>query len=665
MYGALKNTMARRPQPKTDSVLFGPWPSGLVTAVQPEQMKSDQLYEALNIIQIGNGFYRTRDGSSLVCSGCTGEIVQVDDIKVNGTWYTIISDTDNKLYHNDSGTATAIATLEGEAHFFGFMGLLIITDTSYIKAWDGTGIFMLYDDGNGVTAPYQVNKRDLTPTTNKPLGNGTITSVELPFTSQVWDAGYTIPITHVYATMYKVGSPTGSVTAKLTTAGGTVMASKDIITDVENFVTGADGLEYEAIFSASDITTEMSPNTSYKLVLEYSGGDSSSYVMVKAIDSSTPQISVKPSRPPKAAHGIVNKEKMFCIEGVSGTNPGWVHYCARGNHLDWSSENSGGYVGAVDQSATSYPIAGIASWYDDVWIFGTPRQPYLGKLTGDTPNQYIIQKTLQKVSGNQKSIVVTPDDIIFLHPAGVDFVSSIQEYGDVAAVTQTDNIRDQIHSYFSSAAVAGYDPLWGLYCLKMAGTDYTYIIHTRSKTIKTKGKRQYSYSPVTRWKFAFSGGVTAFGSGDGFMYVGTDDGKVYKMDSSAVNDGTDTVEYALISSFVNTVFGEAQARRLNMTSFAQMGADFSFKFYRNHSRTSFFELNSIISAMDSALRTVDADMLTADANFRTLPDSYFDRYNLCFNFKNLMVGVEDISLGRETPMFFGPINMIYSSVGGL
>ena len=664
MYSALKNTLSRHRNPKISDVVFGPWPSGLATAVQPEQMRHGQLYEALNIIQIKNGYYRTRDGTSLVCSGCTGSVVQVDDIKVNGTWYTIISDTDNKLYYDNSGTATAIATLEGEARFFGFMGLLIITDGSYIKAWDGTSVFILYDDGTGSTSPYQVNNRDDTPTTDKPLGDGTVTSVELAFTSQGWDAGYTIPPTHAYATMYKGGSPTGTVTAKLTTDLGVEMASKAISTNVEDFVTDSNGLEYEAIFTSSDITTEMSPSTSYKIVLEYSGGDASNYVNVKAIDASTPQISLKPGKPPKMAFGLVNKEKIYGIEGINGTNPGWLRYCARGNHLDWSSPYSGGYVGAVDQRATNYPIGGIASWYDDVWIFGTPRQPFFGKLSGSTPSDYMIQNTLQKVSGDYKSTVVTPDDIIFLHPSGVDFLSSVQEYGDIAAVSQTDDIRDQIHSYFSDSAVAGYEPLWGLYLLKMAGTDYTYAIHTRFKTMKYKGRKGYSYSPVTRFKFAFTDTVTAFGNGDGYLYIGTDAGNVYKMDKNVVKDNSLDVTYSLIAPLMDTVSGEAQARRISMLSFAQSSADFKFKFYRNHSRSSFFELSST-TPVDSSTKTIDVDILTVDADFRTLPDTYFDRYNICFNFRNLMIGIEEVVLGMESPMFFGPINMIYASVRGL
>ena len=183
MFEKLGNSIAQRPQPKEQVLKFGPWSDGLVTEYQPEQMRLSQLFESLNMVLVGHGIQRTRDGSTLVGSGCSGAVVQVDDIKIGGTWYTIISDTDNKLYYDVSGTATAIATLEGEPRFCGFMGFLIIFDGSYIKKWDGTNLDILYDNGTGSTSPYQLNHRTSTPTTVKKLGDGTITSVELAFTS--------------------------------------------------------------------------------------------------------------------------------------------------------------------------------------------------------------------------------------------------------------------------------------------------------------------------------------------------------------------------------------------------------------------------------------------------------------------------------------------------
>jgi hypothetical protein len=666
MFEKLANSIARRPQPETDMIRFGPWSDGLVTEYQPEQMKLSQLYESLNMILVGPGVQRTRDGSSLVCSGCDGAVTTIKDIKVGGTWYTILSDTDNNLYYNDSGTATAIATLEGEAQFCGFMGLLIIFDGSFIKAWDGTDIFILYDNGTGAVSPFQVNNRAATSTTDKPLGNGTITSVELAFTSQTWDSGYTIPPTHIYAQMYKVeatpGTLSGTITAKLQTAGGVDMASSPITVDAGTLTTDTAGEEYEAIILSSEVTTEMAPNTSYKVVLSYSGGDASNYINVKAVDASTPMFSLKPGMPPKAAFGLVHEDRLHCIEGASGTNPSYRWYCAAGNHLDWSTADGGGFTPVIDSSATNYPIGGIASWADGLWFFGTPQQPFLGKQTGGSPSEWAINRTMQKVSGHYKSIVVTPDNIVFLHPSGVDMITSVQESSDIAAESQADKIRKTIQQYFSSAAVAGYDPEWGLYALKMTGTDSVYIINTRAKSVKYRGQKGTAFSPATRWEYAFSGNPTAFGQGNGFMLVGTDDGKAYKMDKDEVEDAGSDVTYKFITASKPTVFGEAQAYQIAYKIFGKTGGSCNIKFYKNYSRSSFFTLPFTLP-VDSTLLTSEMTMLTSEADFYMNPEQYFDREILNFNYRNLMIGFEDIEL-RGKPLYFGEINLLSKSIGG-
>ena len=244
MFEGLAQTMGSRPNPRGKVLKFGPWSGGLVTEYQPEAMRVNEAYEALNLILVGQGVARTRDGSELICSGATGEIVKCSGVKVGQEWKTIISDTDNKIYWDNAGTAELIGTMKGECQFCGFMGMLMIFDGSNIKAWDGTKLFMLYDNGLGAVTPYQFNNRYEHETTSLPLGNGTVTTVDFPFTSQTWDAGYTMPVTHVYVKMKKTGTPTGTVVAKLLLASdNSVLAESNIITKVEDFVTAAEGLE--------------------------------------------------------------------------------------------------------------------------------------------------------------------------------------------------------------------------------------------------------------------------------------------------------------------------------------------------------------------------------------------------------------------------------------
>jgi hypothetical protein len=530
--------------------------------------------------------------------------------------------------------------------------------------WDGTTLSILYDNGIGAVTPYQVNHRNDTATTNKPLGDGTVTTVELIFTTQDWDSNYTIPVTHVFARMYKVGSPTGTITASVQTLTGVELASQTISTAVENIVTDTDGEEYEAVFDIASATSDMEPDRPYKVVLAYDNGDAGNYVNVKAVDASTPILSVKPGKPPKSVYGIVHQDRLHCIEGVSGDNPSYRWYCAAGNHLDWSTPDGGGYTPVIDSSSTNYPIGGLASWNNSLWVFGTARQPFLGKQTGASPSEWAINQTMQKVSGHYKSIVVTPDDIVFLHPAGVDNISAVETSADIVAESQTDSIRRTVQQYYTAGAVAGYDPEWGTYVLQMEDSPYLYVVNCRAKSIRYNGRKQTAFSPVTRWQFAFSGNPTAFGRGNGVMLIGTDDGKVYKMDKGALYDDGNDITFKVITASYATQFGEAQAWRIGYRIFSGTGARANITFYRNYSRD-LYTSDSLGLPITSDILTLDLDELfTVDADIYASTDAYFDRENVNFNFRNLMIGVEDIKL-YDDPLYISDITLDVRNIGGL
>lgn len=660
MYEKLTNTISRRPRLKSEVIEFGPWHDGLVTEYEPEQMRKSQLFESLNMVIVGPGVQRTRDGSTLVSTGCTGAIVQVEEVNIGGTDYTVMSDADNKLYYDNSGTATAIATLGGEVRFCKFMDLLILFDGSYIKAWDGTDVFILYDNGTGSSA-YQLNQRTDTATTTEDLDDAT-TSVSYNFTTQAWNATYTIPPTHFYCNLYKVGTPTGTITAKLTTTDDVVMASKALTVTAADLTTETDGEEYEAIFTSSDVTTEMAPDTEYKLVLEYEDGDAANYVVVKKINAGTPQFSLKPGMPPKSVFGLVFQDRLHCIEGTAGTNPSYRWYCAAGNHLDWSTPDGGGYTPVIDSSATNYPIGGMAAWNNDLWFFGTPAQPYLGKQSGTTPSAWAINATMQNVSGHYKSIVVTPDNIVFLHPSGVDMISAVEASSDIAAESQADNIRSVIQQNFSTAAVAGYDPEWGLYVFKMAGTDYTYVVHTRAKSVRYSGRKQVVFSPATRWEYDYT--PSAFGTGDGYMLVGSSAGKVYKMDKSVQQDNTVSVDHKVITSASMTRFGQAQSHRVNFQIYGRVADSCTINFYKDFTRNAFLSKTLTLLGGSSTLTMNLDDILTADADFPVVGQDFYDRVNINFNFRSLMIGIEDMSLYNK-PLYIGGITVESRQIGGL
>lgn len=660
MYQSLgRAATSPRRKRRTLKLSFGPWPRGLTTAKQAEQASNSELVGGLNIVLVEGGVGRTRDGSTLVCSGCTGSVLQAEDVLVGGQLETLIATDANKLYKADgAGGVLEIGTFEGPPRFTSFMDKVIIFDGSYLKEWDGTDVKLLFDDGTGDVEPYQFSHRFGDPTTSKDL-DGTTTLLEYAFTTQDWTAGFTIPPTVAFAKMLKVGSPTGTVVAKVKKADGTVIATADFFTAVENFVTDAGGKEHEARFAEADITEEMAPGGAYKLALEYTGGDASNYVQVLYVDTDTPVAALRPSRPPKAASGDVFGGKLFTI---GGEDSGRLWYCVAGNPYDWSSPNGGGWVGAIDDSAKNFAIGGIVEFFDNLYVFGTKEEPYLARLFGETPSDYKVRKVVPNVSGDFRSIVATPDNVWFLHPSGVDSLSAVQEHGDVAVSTQTDSVKPDIHKYFSEAAVAGYCPVWGLYCLKMEGTDEVYIIHTRLKAGRAQGQRAVSYSPVIKWKFAFPGAVTCFGKGSGAMYLGTDLGELYRMDKAVVQDHNQDADYSILTNSQGIDEGEAEARLVTINASGKFGAGFDVVFYRDFRRDPLAAF-PFTMPIDTTIKTSELDMDTVEAGFPTNPELFVDRSEINFNFHTLQVGIENLKLYGK-PLYVGAVKVRADAIGG-
>ena len=670
------------PRPKTMS--FGPWSSGLVTERQAEQLGSNECDELLNFILVNENMARTRDGSTLFATGCTGEVQSCDDVLVNSTWLTLIGDDDSKLYKNVAGTATLIGTMAGIPRFCGFVNKAMIFDGSYLKVYDGTSVTIAYDDGTGVTSPFQHNNRLGALDSTLKLGDGTNSRIAAKFTSQAWDAGYTIPPTTVYTKLTKAGTGgVGSVLIKIRkVSDDSILASKTIVADVTAI---SDGDEIEAKFSASEITAELSPSIPYYLSLEFTNTDGdppTNHVLVhcstvasagvayyyaaaawNADTTKNPVMALKPGMPPKAVFGLVHAGKLFMIEGSTGDNPGWLWYSASGNWLAWSSADSDGYVSAIDLNADTFPIGAIASFYGSLYIFGTARQPYMGVLSGSSPSAYEINRTLHNVSADYKSTVVMPDDVYFVHPEGVSSISTTDEYGDIKAVTQTDNLRHTVHANFSTAAVAGYDPQWGLYLIQFDGYDYVIVLHTRMKTVMNLGAKQVSVTPASRWEFTWTGTPTAFGQGNGYLLVGNDQGKVYKMDSSAVEDSDTAVTYKLITNCEASLFGELAANRVStFYSAGKFGAAFNVVFYKNHNRTSFHSV-AMTLPWDTSTDDTEMDMDVDEMGWMVSPELYLDRKPVNFNFRAVQIGIEDVVLNGH-PLFVGPIALLCDQIGG-
>lgn len=695
-------SVIRRPQSTT--LTLGTWTGGLVTAREAERCNDKECSELLNMVLTEGGYARTRNGISQICAGAEGKVVSAGDYRIGGEYMTLFGTVESgspdiyRLYKaNPDGTVTQIGTdasLEGSPWLIGFNDLLIICDGSYIKFWDGgSDIQMAYDDGLGVES-YHFNNRygqianpiDLTA---QPLGNGTVERVGYKFKTGTWSAGYTIPPSVCFATLCKKGNGyTGTKTRlwlRIRTMADVVVAEKELIypdTLKDDTSPAGDGsyeinyLEYEFILAEADMEdpyTGLSQNTDYYMSLEYDGGDADNHVWVQTCvytgpgyshngtawaqtTGKTPLFAMRTSRPPKASYGIVHASRLFCIEGADGDNPSYLWYSGVMNHLDWSSPDSGGFLDG------GKPIGAIASFYDQVWVFGTEGEPSLSRLAGTSPAAYTLTDTMQKVSSDQKSMTVTPDDIYFLHPAGMDSIGTMTEFGDVRSVSQADSIKNLISAGYSTEAFSGYEPEFGLTLLKLEdGTEDIYALHNKLKTVKYFGAQPYMYSPIARWRFVLPAvgesaqHVSCFGYGHGEMYIGTDAGEVWKMDKTTLRDGGVYPQYCLRTAYHSTKLAELKAEKLSPDAYGNKGGAFEIKIYRNHSLLAW-------QTFSLTLPTV------LNVEHPPAPAQYicnFDRLNVNFNFRSLMMAYENIVPNADNPIYFGAFLLLCLRIGGL
>jgi len=476
----------RRKYRQFPNLEFSGFPGGLNTSIPPEQLDKSECAELVNFSINKDGRPVTRSPIvSHTTAPFVGNASLYDTVycPIDGTMRELFVDENDVLYYGLSGTP--IGSLEGPTTLLPFNDVCLLLDGSYIKYLDNLSTIKLaYDDGNGLSG-HQTYFLDGIISTYSILGT-TLTRFANKFTSQSWTAGYTIPPTTVTVSLARYGLGWDQASSDDTpiyvkvrkVSDDSVIASKILVdAPIEENVTTSYA-EYSVTFSSSDITANLLPSTDYYLSVEYDNSDASNNIHVPAIFYSdgtsgigyqyyqpTPEwgaisnrtyiMALRPGRPPKGSFGAAHNHRPF----VAGDpdNPGLVWF---GNltHLDWSTIDGGGYVGAVDPSSNSYPVGAILSLYNELYVFGQESQPVLCKLTGSSPSSFSLPDIAQKVWTTQKASVVTPNDLWFASSSVVSNLTGVQEFGDIRTSPIADPISDRLKDYWStSTALMAYD----------------------------------------------------------------------------------------------------------------------------------------------------------------------------------------------------------------
>jgi hypothetical protein len=500
-------------QSKEGIIAFDNFRHGLNTRVPASQIAETECSELVNFQINSDGQLQTRapiipytTTATTNNSPCTG----FKRVPIGGTFYELLIDANNILYYLNSGVPTTIGTLNGEAQIIPYNGVIILTDGSFIKyIEDVTAIKIAYDDGTG-SSGYQHDNKSGTDDNDIDLGNGTNTRVAAKIISQTWETGYTIPPTTVTAKLKReangfTGTDNVDILVKIRKiSDDSVIASKTFIEAPIATNVSATATEYSATFSVSDITTEMSLNTEYYLSLEYANGDATNYVGVRCSDIASggigyhytgswaadstlnPIVSLRPGMPPKASFGEIKNLRLFLAGDPD--NPGYVWFCNL-THLDWSTSDGGGHIGAVDEDKNNYNVGAIVNLYSDLFVFGTKDQPYLCKLSGTSPANYALPLTFQRVWSTQKTALSIINDIFFMSNDGAKILSGVQEYGDLRTHPISDVIENTIiDNWDSDTAFCEYYPTNGQVFLCLPIYHKVLICHIKNPVISPDEK---------------------------------------------------------------------------------------------------------------------------------------------------------------------------------
>lgn len=738
-FSTLQQTASRTRNPKGKVIHFGPFSGGLVTARPAEMLGRTEMLEASNVVIVEGNQLRTRPGLRIVCDGLyleggvlktIGTVTDCGEFRVADQWYTLMSaqgaDGNHALYYiRDDHRAEKIGPLEGESRLCGFNELVIITDGGTIKAWDGTRIGPVYDDGLGPSG-YIFNRRNELNNASVDLGDD-LNGVGVGFVTAPWTGG-TIPPTTAFAVLSQgslflkavIWEDTYSWSAgtkwegedtynlpvwfRIRKPDGSLVAEVEAVTD-GRYLNSVTAEEVYAHFSDGTIYEELYPETLYILWVEFGTGltgrvsvyatdvqDTSEAELVNTAigdlgtavgtrywgmrweDSGLQYndkdirwlMALKPGAPPNAVFAISHSGRVFAMEGADGDNPSYLHYCAAGDPYDWSSPDGGGYADNYRE------IGAIASYFGSVWIFGSSRDPGLYRLTGASPVAYALENTMQEIAAHYRAVVTTPDDVYFLHQGGVDSLKSVQEFGDVRAASQTDAIGDIIRDYYDEASFMGYDPGMGLVLFSMPAHEWVYVVHTRIQGVREYGEIRKPYAPVTRWPMqTVSVNYTAMGRSNSRCLVGTANGLMYEIDHALTQDHGRAVFWEDGTEWQSLIDTEWEGESTDIIADVRT-AYYPTRMGEQCLRKIRYDLFGdqggewTVEVFKNHNRNPLNPTLQFTGNLPVSADDppiHLDRRNININFRHLMVRVQ--LNPDQHHLFLGPFDLMVWPVGGL
>lgn len=492
------------------TLTFGPWVHGLNLEESQGALAPTELAECLNWIP-RDGTLELRPAMRRFTSKqAPADLAGIGWVPLGGGTLLAVT-TDKALFRIDGNGAFVLISSSLESSsvaFVPFKGGVLVLDGGHVKILDSSwNLTLAYDGGYG-SRGYAWNHLSISADTTQELYSGGTVRVGQRFTMPDIPTGFSIPPVRIEAMLGAVGSPTGPIYGRVRDWATDAVIAEVEIADAGDLPTTGTAL-FQAPFDS--VTAEMDAAGTYIATIEYAGGDASNKVIIDTASTGGADtytyttswtssgtkafsLALSPSLPPKGSFGEVWNSRPW----VAGDpdNPGLVWF---GNlsALDWSTPDGGGYLGAVDDDASSFPVGTMQSLYGALYLFGSPEQPYLSRITGANPSEYQQELMLQRVGAAAGMAVGTGNDIWFSDGTSrIWSLSGVQQYGDLRAHAESESILQGI---VSSGGISGMDyyPRHATVVCRTRSPDI-YVANINAKTLgKRKDKEIY---PWAMWR---------------------------------------------------------------------------------------------------------------------------------------------------------------------
>ncbi len=657
-----------KPVPKENQPVGGipiqGFKKGLNISVPARMLELDELAECVDFKINPGGRLESREAlikyTDTAMGGTAGNsITDIQQVTLSGTQYKLIADTTGAVsYLSTSSGITPIAITSsgvGATYITPYNDVALISDGSYLKYCDDTtGLKLCYDGGEDGTQFDNYSGQDDGAVAVSTSGVG------CTFTTPAWDAGYTIPPTTVDFKIVATATSGGSITSvSIYDVAASAEAASTTFTlpipDTADFLT--------ASWSSTEITAELKPSTEYYCLIKGANVDLSYTTVTTGGGMITaggtpdatknPIMRVHPGLPPKSSFCKVSGRRPWVKDP---DNPGRAYFGAL-THLDWSTDDSGGYVGVIDDNANSFEIGGFDDLYGKLFVYGTQETPYLCRLEGDTPNNYTLPLMFQAAWTTHRTLINTTNDLWNGSKDGVSSLSGVQSYGDLRQSITSEPINPALGNWVDSSAFSGYHSEDGQYWLHMPVYGKTLICHTKQPVQEASGLIRYPWAtydlPITPTCFSQAGDVFLVGADDGFIY--------YFTDSTYKDLSTDQIEPSFRTSYVEFPGQSFDILQFMLIGAGKAGTQLSVDIYKNGLENESVHTYSLNLPISDRLTVDELTMPVEDMFFTfgaSITQPFFDTNINCFSFQ---VKVSDIQLSGY-PIYINGMNILQKGV---